>query len=142
MNLRSYSRDEFPGGARGQQCFLTITRRGKVMFSRDLVRMLDLELGDAVMFHQDQDNPTEWYLHKEGPAGNGFVIKKDFGKRGEKYRFNNARFVQRLLFSAGIVFGSKNSLRVAVSRHSITHQVAGNGTIRIYSIITKNISHG
>ena len=50
------------------------SRTGVFTLNRAAINKLDLKPGDMVQFHQDEDNPEDWYIEKV--KSNGFVLRE------------------------------------------------------------------
>ena len=49
-------------------------KTGVFTLNRAAINKLDLKHGDMVQFHQDEDNPEDWYIEKV--KANGFVLRE------------------------------------------------------------------
>jgi hypothetical protein len=91
LNLVSFSPDSFDSVSRTGIPKLHI-RSGRFNISKTAKEITGLDLGDKVMMHQDQDEPSTWYLSKET---NGFEIKK--AKNGVALAFYSNHLMQTIL---------------------------------------------
>lgn len=63
MNLKSFDKTtKRQPTPRSVVSFLTLNLRGKVNFSQAAVRHFSLQPGDRVIFHQNQEFRSEWYI--------------------------------------------------------------------------------
>jgi hypothetical protein len=73
MKLRTFDKTITKTVSPGE-CSVTVNPKGTVFFSVGLVKVMQLEPGDRVLFHQDQENRSDWYIEKTKSIA-GFEVK-------------------------------------------------------------------
>jgi len=98
-------------------------KSGSVTFNNPAVRRLNLNSGDGITFHQDEDQMTDWYIKPEKKEGS-FTVK----------RFTNANG-----FSCTNLAREMLRTMVGVSEMSKSHSfiVSGKPYEGYYAIIAK-----
>lgn len=77
---------------------IAVNKYGQIRFSSTVVEAMEIKGGDKVVFHQDEENLTDWYVQKIR-EGDGFIIRVHSGKT---HIFNSSNLVRRILKSCGI----------------------------------------
>jgi hypothetical protein len=70
------------------------TKTGGFRLNKAAVNHLALKAGAQVKFHQDEDNPDEWYV--EVVKEKGFVLRAGTGANKECLTFNNAKLAREI----------------------------------------------
>ena len=74
------------------------TKTGLFSFNKAACDKLGLVDGDQVTFHQDEEDPGDWYIRTLGKTGKGFALRaKENVSKG--LLFNNTSMARALVFS-------------------------------------------
>lgn len=80
MKLKTFNKDNCSSQRTSTDPRMAIAASGAFSFNKAAVEMLDIEVGDPIMLHQDQENTIDWYISKEEEAVNGFALRGDKAK--------------------------------------------------------------
>lgn len=99
-------------------------KSGYISFSRGACESMDLNKGDKVLVHQDQDAPSNWFVEKTNKE-NGIKVRKPASSNG--LMFSNSYLVKKILYSLG---------RTETTRIPVGSRPDENG---LWSLITKAV---
>lgn len=95
MKIKTF--DLAPGsGKKGMAPRIRLIPSGLITLNGTLCEKLGLEVGSGVDFHQDEDEPKDWYI-SVNPGSYNKLRKKE---TGALLMFNNVRLVQAIMSSA------------------------------------------
>jgi len=93
--------------------FNTISR---INFNEPAVKILKLKEGDKVLFHQDSESPSDWYLSaipKSDFQTSGFVLKK-VSVKNHKVLMTTSKFVTNEIRKSLSVPEDKKSFKIGI----------------------------
>jgi len=108
MKLRTFNAENSQQYKKGE-CTINVTRAGSFTLSKDLCEAMGIKAGDKIAVHQDELEPTNWYLSK---SDDGFTVH-DGGRGDATNSFNNARSAKEILMS---IDNHDNSVSFYVAR--------------------------
>lgn len=83
MKLKTYNPDTCPSHRMVKDKSISLNlKRGVITINVSLARAMNLELGDSIMLHQDEDRPTDWYITKSRAKEQGFSLRNLSSKSG------------------------------------------------------------
>lgn len=70
------------------------TKTGLFRISKEAAELAGLKVGDHVLFHQDEDEPTDWYFEKASAKQKAFALRGV--KSGLSLLFNNSVLARQI----------------------------------------------
>lgn len=80
----------------GAPCIAINVKVGLFRFNKPATELLGLDEGDQVLFHQDEEDPENWYIEKVDKNGFEVRIKAAIGKG---VLFNNTALARQIFSS-------------------------------------------
>ncbi|WPV66314.1 hypothetical protein [Chitinophaga sp. LS1] len=112
MNLKTFNSENVTPIRESKPCVHFNTKTGLFNFSIGACTLIGLKDGDRVSFHQDEEEPTDWYLEV---TKNGFELRaKENVTKG--MLFNSSVMARALVYSVQEV----KSGRVLIGSEHIT----------------------
>lgn len=106
-------------------------KSGFIALSSTLTREAGFQ-DSRILFHQDEENPTDWYIEKT-ESESGFELRKL--KDTDSVAFNNSEMARNILKSLGL--GQRESVAITVATKTIDVE----GT-PMYAILTRSVKGG
>jgi hypothetical protein len=104
--------------------------QGQINLSLETVKLMNLENGDRVEFHQNEKDKKEWYVCKS-IDGYGFQLRENVKNNNyTAFTTNNSTVVREVMKSMGV---DCRSISFKVSKAPVTH-----GGKTLHLIITSN----
>jgi len=97
MNLQEFNLDNSQG-VKPTQNLVNLHETGRISFSKQLMRELNITRGTKLSFFQDKDKPTEWYIAINTPNGIP-VITRESGKETGRGNFQCKAIVETFFLS-------------------------------------------
>ena len=92
---------------------ITILKSGSIHLSATLINKIELAKDDKIMFVQDEEIPTDWYIRKSENKS-GFILReKNYKGKVQGLTFNNAYLCRIIL--GNFVLNGKQSIRFYVN---------------------------
>ena len=116
------------------QATLNMTINGGFTMSSRAAALLNLKAGDKIVFLQDADYPTDWYIQKAETDKDAFVLR-EVGKKGLSFKssslasFIGKSAIKTMAFSS-VLFGltfTDNKLALGVKHPKINSPRTGQG---------------
>ena len=95
MRLQSFNPTTLPGFTYAGKATIGMNfKNGLFNFSKMAIERLKLSNGSNVEFHQDEDDPANWYIevHLQDSTSNGFTLRK--GKERSILFFNHSHLAR------------------------------------------------
>lgn len=113
---------------------LNMTINGGFTLSSKASTLLDLKAGDKVVFLQDADYPTDWYIQKTITDKDAFVLR-EVGKKGLSFKSSSlvsfiAKSALKTVAFSSVLFGlsfTDNRLALGVKHPKINSPRTGQG---------------
>jgi hypothetical protein len=107
---------------------LSINSNGVFRLNKAAIELLKLNEGDKVLFHQDEDEPEDWYISKD--AEKGFIFSID------KTRPNRYSRISALYRTFKECFNNTSVFKFCISSESVKSDKSDKSTF-VFPIITK-----
>lgn len=131
MNLKEFTPDNcITGRSSSRVPSIGInTKVGMFRLNLEATELVGLKDGDQVKFHQDEDEPTNWYLEKVKEGG--FVLRHKEAV-GNGLLFNNMKLAKQIAESVSFTEKSGKCLLAGVPTQVNKRQLFGiiTGTLR------------
>ena len=79
-------------------CIMLYRKQGILMFNATAQELMKIKAGDHVQFHQDEDDPSDWYVQKT-KGKEGFKLR--LTSRNNYLALNSSFMVQTIYDSVG-----------------------------------------
>lgn len=101
MKLKVYTPDKLPAKDKGKPVIYVNLITGRFRIHVKIQERLGLSVGDKLIFAQDEDNPSEWFVAKSNNE-EGFELKRYAHMNGKENTilFNNTTLVKTIFASA------------------------------------------
>lgn len=108
---------------RSTTSFISINMRGIICFNKTAFEALGLQDGCACIFHQDEDEPSDWYV--EFVEEDGYILR-DLGKASKGLAFNSKAsadlIAQSLCDMKGVDIDNVRSLSIRIATEPTKHE--------------------
>ena len=108
MKLRTFNQTTVRKGTKIGKPFIHLnTKTGLIVINKTGQKIIGIQAGDQVQFHQDENEPQNWYIEKVGK--DGFAIRQNLNSTS--VNFNSTALVRSIMNSLECV---KKSARIHI----------------------------